>query len=363
MIIFHLSTVHDRYDNRILNKECISISFKYSVFLVVADGKGDESYGSVSILDIGKPMGRFGRMTIKTLKAFSLGRKAGAGIYHIHDPELIPVAFFYRLFGYNIVYDIHEDYITSILTKKYIPNLIRPFLAKIVGEIESFTTKLFYMVIAEKYYIERFPNAISVLNYPVTSSLFDVQAGLPKSDLLIYTGNITIDRGAMHMAKIACTMKDFNFKLVGKCNQNLANKVLAISRENIEIIGVNSFVPFNEITRHYAQGALAGLALFPRNPHYQKKELTKFFEYMAVGLPIISSDFPVWRQLIEGNGVGICVNPEDTEAVVSTVRFLFENPEVAYKMGKKGRELVASEFNWQKEIEKLLALYNKLPCS
>ena len=117
---------------------------------------------------------------------------------------------------------------------------------------------------------------------------------------------------------------------------------------------------FNEIARHYGQGALAGLAIFPHNPHYLKKELTKFFEYMAVGLPIIASDFPVWRQLIEDNGVGICVDPENTEAVASSIRYLSANPEIAYKMGQKGKELVATEFNWQNEAVKLFTLYEQI---
>ena len=55
----------------------------------------------------------------------------------------------------------------------------------------------------------------------------------------------------------------------------------------------------------------AGLALFPDTPHYREKELTKFFEYMAAGLPIICSDFPVWRELVERHRLGLCVDPED----------------------------------------------------
>lgn len=360
MNIFHLSTVHSRYDNRILNKECSSLSRKHNVTLIVSDGKGDEMIGSVRIVDIGKYGSRLHRMIFKSFSVFSCARKNRAEIYHIHDPELIIPAFFYHLAGGKVIYDIHEDHSTSILQKGYLPRFLRKGISWLISNVESYSVNSMYQIIAEKYYHNRFPAAVEVLNYPVKDALADVDAFSPESKKVIYTGNATRDRGALLMADAAGEAGEVKFKLVGKCIGALAEEISLRAKDNIEIIGVDKYVPFNEIVRHYSQGALAGVAVFPRTPHYLQKELTKFFEYMAVGLPIIASDFPVWKKLIEDNGVGICVNPDDRRSFVSAIEYLEKNPEIAREMGRKGRELIVNKFNWEAQAQQLSDLYDEI---
>nr|MBF4322499.1 glycosyltransferase family 1 protein [Vibrio anguillarum] len=61
--IAHLSSVHTRYDTRIFLKECTTLAKNgYSVSLVVADGKGDETKNNVSIYDVGASKGRLDRI-------------------------------------------------------------------------------------------------------------------------------------------------------------------------------------------------------------------------------------------------------------------------------------------------------------
>lgn len=361
MNVFHLTTVHSRYDNRIFNKECKSLADKYDVFLIVADGKGHEYREKVNIIDSGKPINRLHRMIIKTFQAFNIARKEGADIYHIHDPELLITAFLYRIFGKNVVYDIHEDYKTSIQIKSYLPMLLRSVLSAFIAAFESIAYRTMNTVLAEKYYAERFPNSIALLNYPDSKSLLNIMSFSGQSNTLLYTGNVTVDRGAYNLKQLAEHSPNHIVKLVGKCDGRLAEKITTTEKgrlDNMNIIGVDNYVPFDRIVEEYTHGALAGLALFPENPHYTNKELTKFFEFMAVGLPIIASDFPVWRDLIEGNQIGFCVDPEDIGMIHDRVRWLKNNPEAALEMGRRGKRLIKTKFNWQMEAEKLFRLYD-----
>jgi glycosyltransferase involved in cell wall biosynthesis len=129
----------------------------------------------------------------------------------------------------------------------------------------------------------------------------------------------------------------------------------------LRLLGDGGYVCFERIVDQYRSGNwLAGLATFPDTAHYREKELTKFFEYMAVGLPIIASDFPAWRRLIEDSGVGLCVDPESPRGAAEAIEWLRRNPTEAMRMGERGRELVRSEYNWEKEGRKLVGFYRSL---
>lgn len=360
MNVFHLTTVHSRFDNRVFNKQCVSLAKYFNVSLIVADGLGNENSNGVTVSDVGKPLGRISRMLLKSFSVFNFARKNQANIYHIHDPELLIPGFVYSLLGKTVVYDIHEDYVTSITRKHYLPQFLRRVMSVLVGGLEHILAINMKKVIAEKYYARRFPTAVTVLNYPDSRLLKEIYSFLPDSSLAIYTGNVTPDRGALNISVVAGNKRDMHFKLVGKCASRIFRDMDVDNKKNLEVVGLDRYVPFDEIQEVYRSGALAGLALFPHNKHYAEKELTKFYEYMAVGLPIVATNFPVWKSLIEGNGVGLCVPPGDTDAAVEALDWLRSNPEKACEMGKRGVALIKSEMNWDIEFRKLLNLYISL---
>lgn len=360
MKVFHLTTVHSRYDNRVLNKQCVSLSKYFETFLVVADGLGNEKYSDVKIVDVGNALNRFHRIIFKSYSVFNLARKRGADIYQIHDPELLIPGFVYSLFGKKVIYDIHEDYTTSLSIKSYLPSWLRKIIPFFFNYLEKFLSYKMDNLIAEKYYSKRFPDALPILNYPHKDKLKQINAFDQDSSSLLYTGNITISRGASIIKKLAKKYKNINFKLVGKCYNSTNNQLELSNQLNIELIGLDRYIPFEEITSHYKMKAFAGIALFPDNPHYFEKELTKFFEYMAVGLPIIASNFSVWKKLIEDNGVGICVDLNNKTEFDSAINYLKNNPEKANSMSKNGKSLVKNKYNWENEFEKLLKHYNKI---
>ena len=110
--ITHLTSAHARYDTRIFLKMCSSLSTNenYKVSLVVADGKGDETKNSVNIVDVGaKSGGRISRMTITVKKVFEKAVELNSDIYHLHDPELIPMGLKLKKVGKKVIFDAHED--------------------------------------------------------------------------------------------------------------------------------------------------------------------------------------------------------------------------------------------------------------
>ena len=228
-------------------------------------------------------------------------------------------------------------------------------------------SKFFEVIIAEKYYERRFPNSTKILNYPLKDKLTlgnnDKIEELDNSKLL-YTGNITEDRGALNHAKILNYIENVELYMVGKCSKDLAEKIknrVSNNSNQFHLEGEGKYVPYENILKYYKEGNwLAGLAIFPQTSHYNEKELTKFFEYMAAGIPIICSDFTVWRKLIEETGTGIVVDQNNIKSIIEAIQYLKNNPLVAKKMGEKGKKVVQKRYNWAIEENKLLNLYKKI---
>ena len=132
-------------------------------------------------------------------------------------------------------------------------------------------------------------------------------------------------------------------------------------KANLKIEGIDQFIEKEVIEDRYLQtNWLAGIALFPPTEHYMKKELTKFFEYMNAGLPIICSNFPVWEKFMETYQCGIAVDPYDDEAIKKAISYLKNNPEEAKRMGENGKKAVVEELNWYTEEQKLISWYHEL---
>ena len=83
-------------------------------------------------------------------------------------------------------------------------------------------------------------------------------------------------------------------------------------------------------------------------------------ECMSLGLPVVCSDFPVYREVAGETGAGIMVDPTKPKQIADAIESLVRNPALARQMGEAGREAVRTRFNWQAESKKLLDLYHQL---
>lgn len=360
--VCHISPVHALADNRVFLKECQSLRQSgYDVVWVVQADR-DQVVDGVQVIALRPVHTLLRRWLVTGPEAFWKACRTRSALYHFHDPEFIPWAILLRLTGSQVVYDIHEDYVSSVSQKSYIPPALRGIAARVAGIAERLGTVGFARVIAERYYEERYPKAIKVLNYPILDAVDKPCRRSAKQ--LIYTGNVHPYRGAHVHAKIPGLVAGTSVSFIGKCTETLYQTLLrenASHCEQLSFEGVGGVVPYSEISQRYRDGEwLAGLAIFPPNEHLEKKELTKFFEYMQFGIPIIASNFPVWRRLVEENGCGICVDPNDDEAIAAAVTRLRDDPELWQTMSRNGIQTVRQKFSWTSQAESLLSLYERL---
>ena len=104
----------------------------------------------------------------------------------------------------------------------------------------------------------------------------------------------------------------------------------------------------------------AGLVTFLPSPNHLDAQPNKMFEYMSAGMPIITSNFPLWAEIVKENGCGLCVDPLKPEQIAIAIEYINSNPKEADNMGKNGKKAVLEKYNWGVEEVKLVNLYSRL---
>lgn len=364
--VCHLTSVHPRFDTRIFIKECCSLAVNgYDVTLLVADGLGDDERNKVEIRDLGKPQSRFHRILFWRNKFYKVAMSLNADIYHFHDPELLPLGKKLMCKGKKVVYDVHEDVPRQILTKPYIPKLLRNIISVTFENYENKISPKFSGIVASTPLIrDRFTkfnnNVTEVQNFPLLSE-FDhglFKEEINKRDAVCYMGGISKVRGIFTMIDAMNYTNGLELLLAGKFeSEELRNRAVSlIGWDKVHELG---FLGRNQVAEVLAQ-SIAGLVVLEPTLNYLDSIPVKMFEYMAAGIPVIASDFPYWRKLIEKEDCALFVDPTDPQAIGKAITELVMDKQKSFEMGENGRNAVAKKFNWDMEEAKLLSIYDRI---
>ncbi|MFP5391335.1 MAG: glycosyltransferase [Gammaproteobacteria bacterium] len=365
VIVAHLTSAHPRSDTRIFVKQCRQLAqHGFDVNLVVADGLGDSVDAGVRVHDVGAARGRLGRMLATTRRVYRQARRIDAHIYHLHDPELIPVGLRLRQLGKAVIFDAHEDLPTQLLGKPYLRPLTRRLLSRCAASFEQLACPRFSSIVAATPFIrDKFlrlhPRTVDVNNFPLMSEFDAPAAWEGKAREVCYVGNVSAIRGVRELVA-ACGLLASDARLVvaGQFEDP------ALRTELQDLPGAPRVSWAGQLDRAGVQQtmgrAMAGLVTLHPLPNYRDALPVKMFEYMAAGIPVIASDFPRWRDIIDGHRCGICVNPFDAAAIGRAIDYIMQHPEHAREMGANGRAAVQARYNWSVESGKLIALYEGL---
>ena len=362
--VCHFTSVHPVNDTRIFIKECSSLAKAgYETFLV-ATGCSDHIKNGVRIK--GVPAVNGGRIKRFTLTAWRIYQKASAinaDIYHFHDPELLPYGLLLKRKGKKVIYDVHEDVPEDILTKDWIPKLLRRLVSVSVKLFENWAAQhMRYIITATPFIRDRFLhlnyNPVNVNNYPILNELF-----LPRTEwsnklkVVCYVGTISKERGIFEMIE-AVSHSGTTLLLAGEFSPlqqcEVVRKMTGWS--NVKKLGM---VSREKITKIFSE-SIAGLVLFHPGPNHTNAQPNKMFEYMSASLPIIASNFTLWKEIVEGNNCGICVDPLNPKEIAKAIQWIIDHPDDAKLMGENGRKAVKEKYNWEIEGKKLLAIYKDL---
>ena len=366
-VICHLSSCHHPFDIRIFKKECSSLAEGgYRVNLVVPHDH-NQSVDGIQIWAMQKPKNRIERFLFSTWRIFHTALETSSTIYHFHDPDLIPVGLLLKAVGKKVIYDVHEDVPKDILDKEYLPKFSRPVISEIARWVEKIGASAFDGIVAATQSISRnFPAKKTVLvqNFPMLSD-FSSQGPSPYSDrpyVIAYVGGITKIRGIRQMIQaMEFLPEEYNAKLL-LAGQFESPEVEAEMRNlpgwrHVDFRGWQSR---DQVAELLLQEARLGIVVFHPIANHVEATPNKIFEYMAAGLPVVASNFDLWRGFFEKENCGVVVDPMNPKAIAEAIRWIFESQTEAEEMGKRGKEAVWNMYNWGSEAKKLLHLYHEL---
>jgi glycosyltransferase involved in cell wall biosynthesis len=364
--VLHISSVHTPFDTRIFERECRALATAgYDVAYLVQHDR-EEVRNGVRIVPLPRASGRRQRRRLVLPQVLPMALEHNAAVYHLHDPELLPTAAKLKRLGRRVIYDAHEDLGRQMLGRATIPVPARPLAAWGAGWMEKHYTKpLDALVAAHPVVAERlWPEKCTLLmNYPYTNEL-TLADPTPLADrpcCVVYAGGISALRGITEMVDAMAPLPaDLAARLV------LAGPAMPESYlEELKARPGWSRVDYlgnveRQRLREVYGSARAGLVCFLPTAHHMTSFPNKIFEYLSVGLPVIASDLPHWRALLEGARCVLFVDPRDPRSVAEAVARVLREPSEAEEMGARGVAAVKERFNWEAESRKLLAVYERV---
>ena len=337
---------------------------------LIAPHANDEAVQGVRILALPSVSNRISRMTIRAFRVYQLAKQLNADLYHFHDPELIPVGLLLKKGGSRVIYDIHEDAPRALLSPGhyYLPACSKKIVSSLMEILENYSSRFFTACISATPYIanrfRRFQKRTHVINnYPILDELIEV-AHTPwnvRKNAIVYLGGIALTRGLREMVQAMEYLPNTlgaRLKLAG--NFSPPDCRLCVDHlSGWRSIDEQGYLDRREIKQLLSQ-VKVGLVLIHPEQRYIVSQPTKLFEFMSAGIPVIASDFPLWREIIKCEGCGLVVDPLDPHAIAAAIEYLLTHDNEAEEMGRRGRQAIEQRYNWPIEAEKLINIYHEI---
>jgi len=366
--VVHLTSVHAAFDVRVFHKECKSLARSGKHVVLIAPHPGDEVVDSVEVKGIQISGGRLVRMTRTAWSLYREALRQNGDVYHFHDPELIPLGLMLAARGKSVVYDIHEDAPADILHKDYIPRRLRRPLMWFVRKLEDAASRRFSgLITATPTIAERFypinANTVVVHNFPMLDEIAPHVAlsWNERPPVMAYIGSISERRGILEILRTLALLPSASpaqMMLAGPLSPNgLLMELEGLPGwARVQYLGV---LDRRSVANLLSRVRLGLLVLQPE-PNFVNARPIKLFEYMAAGIPVIASDFPLWRRIIGEAGCGLLVEPQDPRAIARAMEYLLSHDAEAEAMGRRGRKAACELYNWNSEERVLLKFYSEL---
>ncbi|MDQ3072246.1 MAG: glycosyltransferase [Bacteroidota bacterium] len=365
--VCHLTTVHPVFDTRIFFKEGVSLTKDYDVFLIAPHSK-NETISSIHIRCLPKWESRFLRILLKGPILFLKALRINAALYHFHDPELMPYGLLLALMGKKVIYDIHEHVAEDLKQKKWLP--AKGIFSNLHSYFENLTLKKCDIILANAFYAGIYENRMNrfaiVQNFAWPQLFhFKTNRDWESADRILLVGALSAARGLPVLIEALFLLKQEGISVTLQCVGNKSESVHYILQHSHfypEVRQQLLFDGYKPVSSAYedTEKCFAGAALLERLENNKYNYPTKLFEYMAVGLPVIVSDYNINVAVLDRHNCGVIANPDDAKSVAAAIRQLYLNKGQAKAMGKAGAIAAEKSYSWKSEEKKLLDFYGEV---
>ena len=372
MKIVVFAPVHKYDDIRVFKKEAVTLAAdptnEVVLYARTPDGLPLSDSGvKVRAVTYANRLARFALLPKLARAAFA----ERADVYHLHNPDTLPIAFVLRAAGKRVIYDTHEDFRTEILLRGWLPRSARrPAAALVAGAERLAGACLDAVIVTQEQIRARIPQAVVIGNPPLVDRVQiertladDPQQITQASEPIVlgFVGGLSADRGLFRMMHLVAQLNDHTptrLLLIGyPVNDSALDH--AMTMPEWEFVDYRGELAQDEAFAAIA-GSRAGLILFERTASHETIDPNKIYEYMTLGLPFIASKFPDWEARIGSAQAGIFVDTDTSEGLAAVMDWL-QDPARLQTAAHNGLEYVLHTYSWQKSGAPMLrSLYRKV---
>lgn len=364
-------------DIRIYKKEINTLKKKFSLdYIATDDDERKFTVDNVKIICNKRPKGLKERFK-NLLKISKLVQKNDYKIFHIHNPELLLLVPFIKITKKKskVIFDMHEDFEEAIKDREWIPKYLRVFISKLYRFYLNFLGKYFldYIIVTTPLIKQKF---IKFKNVEVIENFAPLIEELPKKNLtpsniqklidnernsikVVFTGLINEQRGIINVIEAVLKLDGVSLFLIGTWPESFYEKFKNLKKKDLNNqIYLLESLNYDQMLAVMQQMDIGILPYLPFGNHLVTRP-NKLFEYMATSLPVIASNYPLYKEVID-KGIGICINPCKIEEIIEAIQKLASSSDLRQAMGVRAFELYKKYYNWDVEEKKLLNIYNNL---
>lgn len=336
-----ITVVHHPYDTRVLYREIQALlDAGHAVTYAAAfTARGVVPPDGVVPIDLPAARGRHRVAAWRAARTVIRTQASAHDAVLIHDPELLTCV---RGSTAPIVWDVHEDTAAAVRHKGWIPAPVRGGIPAAFRAVERWAERHHRLILAEASYQQRFSAAWPVI--PNSTWIPPIAAeSLPGRAVVV--SSMTRVRGVHELIEVGRLVREHGIALdlIGSADDSCRDALESATRRGD--VRWHGFLPSREALSKVA-GATAGLSLLHDTPNYRGSQPTKVVEYMAHGVPVVSTPLPHARDLIESTGAGVVVPFADPHAAAAAVISLNGDHALRQEMGAAGRSAAAERYNW-----------------
>ncbi len=329
----------------------------HKVSFVVCDEGNDESTNGIDIYSTHfKPKSRIERFVKSRKVLMNYVNRLDADVYQLSDPEHISLIPLIQKKRKVVIFNMREYYPDMLLGKNYIPKPTRNLLSQLYLWMMRYYLKKADAVFTVTPEIvgllekdSHLTNVYLLANFPVPDEKYSLtkEDYISRKDTVIYEGTIYKTSRQEVFLDALQRIGSVGYLLVGKIDEG--NEIIKKHPIWEKVTFVDGFKK-EELKSFFSQSTMSN-TLRDFGKRDGSLGVIKIFESMEAALPVIFSDVPLYRSIVEKYHCGVCADPNDVDSVESAIRYLIENKEEAWEMGQNGRRAVLEEFNWPKQFE------------
>lgn len=364
--VVHVTTSHYADDARIFERECRSLaeSGLFEVF-IAAPGLVPEDSGITHIPVAPIPEGRSARLASGWRRAGAALRGVQADLYHVHDPELLPLAWWLHAQGHRVVWDSHEDYEGRFAPTERVSGTRRAVARKMqqVGfrALRHTTDRNVSAVvaategIAQRYTVA--PTAV-VGNEARIEELLQASPSFDHRRVLFLgapgPGHLfaeVVDAVASSQdLRLAVARRD-----VPQESQSYAVERLGDRYEYLGYLGRSALV-------EAMSNSTVGMVTYAPTPAYMEPSVmpTKLYEFAAAGLPFVGAPIPAVERLAEASSGGLVSRDFTADGLSVVLNRLTTDPALWLTKSASARAWMQGEDPWAASANELVSLYSQL---